>query len=474
MKVVTVGLHFDFFEDESIDEINFKSNTTFLEYDLLIWNPNDLLREYTQNTFRQYPSLDEDNSARFLKDIQRRTDEMNEMLEIGRSVVIFMPEPQQVYVDNGEKTQTGTGKNRRTIRKRNKLSLSDTIPIWPDTTEASGRNIEVRAKGPFTSFWERNEFSLAYRAYFKAPTGGAPVFFIKGTGRVIGTYQKVNNGNLLFIPSLSVPDIFDDTMPEDFIPGEAEEEFIPSLIDLIEELKKDAGDFELPAWSKEYILPNETEERINLFSLEKDLEDILTNISRQKDVIAELEKYKLLLTGSGRALEIQVKKVFEELGFTVIEGLPGRDDLILKYGQEIAVVEIKGISKSAAEKHAAQLEKWTSEFYFTHNIKPKGILIVNAYKDIPIQERKDAAFPNQMLDFSKKRDHCLITSHQLLSLYLDCKNDDEKKNSMIELMFNTKGIFNEYQDWTNYIHLENEMTEVSNQIKKKPSLYIIH
>jgi hypothetical protein len=470
MRVVTVDLDFDF-EHESIEKIEFKSNSTFLEYDLLIWNPNNLLREYTQNTFRGYPSLDEDNSARLVKDIQRRTDEMKEMLEIGRSIVILLPEPKQVYLDYGEKTRSGTGKNRRTTRKRNKLNLSEVIPMWwPDTTEALGGNIEVRAKEPFTSFWERNETLLAYRAYFKAPSG-EPVFFIKGTGRVIGTYQKINNGNLIFIPYFSGWDIESDV---DFGPDEAEDEFITSLIDLIEELNKDPGDFELPAWSKEYILPGETEERIHLISLEKDLEDILTQISRQKYAIAEQEKYKLLLSGSGRALEIQVKKVFEELGFTVIEGLPGRDDLILKYGQEIAVVEIKGISKSAAEKHAAQLEKWTSEYYIAKNVKPKGILLVNAYKNIPLRERKDAAFPNQMLAYSKKRDHCLITSQQLLSLYLDCKNNDKKKNSMIELMFNTKGTFNEYLDWTKHLHFENEITEVSSQAKKTPSLYIIH
>jgi len=62
--------------------------------------------------------------------------------------------------------------------------------------------------------------------------------------------------------------------------------------------------------------------------------------------------------------------------------------LILDYKGKIAVVEVKGLGKSAAENNAAQLEKWVSEYYLTKGIKPKGILIVNAYKDVPFKEQE--------------------------------------------------------------------------------------
>ena len=134
-----------------------------------------------------------------------------------------------------------------------------------------------------------------------------------------------------------------------------------------------------------------------------------------------------------------------------MEGEIGRDDLIIKYNEKIAVIEVKGVSKSAAEKHVTQLEKWVSEYHLKNEIKAKGILVINAFKDVPLSERKEKPFPDQMLPYSQKREHCLITGLQLLGLYLDCVNNLSKKEKMINLLFETNGIFKEYEDWENFL-----------------------
>src|SRR6266566_5914838 len=93
--------------------------------------------------------------------------------------------------------------------------------------------------------------------------------------------------------------------------------------------------------------------------------------------------------------------------------------------------------------------------YFTHNSgwHPFCILVANPYCEVPLIDRKEDAFPPQMRPYSEAREHCLITGLQLLCLYLDCKEDEEKKARMIHLLFNTKGVFSEYQDWTQFIEL---------------------
>ena len=235
--------------------------------------------------------------------------------------------------------------------------------------------------------------------------------------------------------------------------------FIGSIEELVRNLRKGADIFEPPSWSLNHSLLHESEMRKNLSSLEEELDTIRQKIAKEQELIAELEKDKILFLGSGRILETRVKKVLEELGFLATEGLPGRDDLILKYGDRVAVVEVKGITKSAAEGHAAQLEKWVSDYLITKGIKPKGILIVNSYKDIPLTDRKEPAFPDQMLEYSEKREHCLITGLQLLGMYLDCKDNSKKKPEMIERMFATVGVFSEYQDWTGFISSRIEVTK---------------
>lgn len=460
MKIISIGRDFD---NPLVFNCEYSSSISLLDFDLLIWDPNNMLNEYryqlSSPKYMGYKNLDDDDSVSIVNDINRRKQEMNEMLQLGRTVVIFTPYPQMCYRATGEKQFSGTGKNRSTTRIVTELNLMSSLPIKINTTEATGENIDFKGKFPFDSFWKSNNNYFYYRAYFNEMVG-MPLFFIKDTDKTIGTYVSVGKGHLLFLPSFVSSNTF-KTKKEW---KEVQNIFIDSLIGMIEELKKDKGDFNLPAWCLSYLVPNEEDEKKKLTDMEKDLADLLNTISHQKEKIAELEEYKILFVGSGKALEIQVGKIFEQLGFSVAEGLPGRDDLILKFNDKVAVVEVKGVSKSAAEKHAAQLEKWVSEYYASKGIMPKGILVVNAFKDIPLAERKEETFPHQMLDYSKKRGHCLVTSLQLLCSYIDFLNNPSKKEEIINSLFETEGAFDNYKDWNSYIKDIGE--EVNKEVKE--------
>jgi hypothetical protein len=271
---------------------------------------------------------------------------------------------------------------------------------------------------------------------------GSPLFFIANSQYVIGSYTNVKKGKIIFIPSPNPNDTEKISI------------YFDSLLNLTEELQKKPEYFILPDWSKIYSLPNEHKQKNILLSLEEELQKITEEVIRNKNIIDDIEKNKILFTGSGYALEEQAKKVFEELGFTATKGEIGRDDFILQYNDKIAVVEVKGTRKSAAESHARQLEQWVSQYYLQNNgAKAKGILVANAFNDILLSERKEAPFPDQMLSFSQKREHCLITGLQLLGLYLDCKEDNDKRQKMIELIFDTNGIFPEYQKWNDFLSI---------------------
>src|SRR5262249_14378986 len=150
-----------------------------------------------------------------------------------------------------------------------------------------------------------------------------------------------------------------------------------------------------------------------------------------------VEELKTLFTGTGNELESKVEFVFKNLGFEIHDTVSNRDDLIVKYKDRIAVIEVKGVVGSAAEKNATQLEKWVTEYHFENEIEPKGILIVNAFKDIELKDRKDPTFPNQMLSYSIKKEHCLISSTQLLCLYFDAIKNPDKKEELINSLFDT-------------------------------------
>ena len=51
--------------------------------------------------------------------------------------------------------------------------------------------------------------------------------------------------------------------------------------------------------------------------------------------------------------------------------------------------------------------------------EPKSLLIVNGYYELPLEERKEDVFPNQMLKYANKKEQCLLTTYQLLKLFID-------------------------------------------------------
>lgn len=452
MRILSIGVGLP---RTLVDHTQFNSTVSFLDYDVVICDIGNALafynRAFLHQTYMGYPSLDDDSSVRLREDIKRRRTEMEELLKLGRFLIIVTPPPILCYVATGETRTSGTGRNARVTRIVTEADLLNSLPVHISTIAAQGQQIEFRGGEPFRAFWEKVKDYLAYEAYFQNPVG-QPLLFVKDTEKVVGSYSQIAKGHLLFVPSLQAM--------SDAKYKAASKSFLESLLTLFDSLKESTGDFQLPGWTSEYLLPDEEGERNQLQNLEGDLAALLARITEQKDTVAKLEQYKILFCGSGRALEVQVKRVLEEIGFEVGEGGLGRDDLILKYGDQVAVAEVKGVTKSAAEKHAAQLEKWVSEYYSANEIQPKGILIVNSFKDKPLPERGDA-FPHQMRGYSERREHCLVTSLQLLGLYYDIQNNPERKDELIQSLLGTEGVYEKYNEWNTFL----TTTETTNLIE---------
>ncbi|KAF6658879.1 hypothetical protein ACT3XG_14715 [Paenibacillus polymyxa] len=435
MKLLTIG----YFTGWNSNVVDFGSSTSFLDYDVVLIDLSSVLDEYDAEamspTFQGLKRISDHHSAKLKADIDRRKHEITELLNLGRTVVVYTPFPIHCYVDSGKREYSGTGKNQKKTTIVNLLDVRSILPIYPETMLASGSNLEFIGESAFKPLTKHKD-KLRYNAYFTKPLGN-PIFKIKGTKNIVSSYINTGTGTLLFIPELFNPD--DDV--DEGVEEEIESQFFNTLTAIITDLKKEDGDFQLPSWSIDYTLPGEFELKQQLLEYEKEMKMIADKISKQKEELLKLEEYKLLFTATGRSLEVQVGKVFIELGFEVEEGLPGRDDLILKYNDQIAVVEVKGVSKSAAEKHAAQLEKWVSEYFVSKGINPKGILIVNAFKDKPLSERTESPFPAQMMPYCESRNHCLLTSTDLLSIFLSVKKDPNKKEEIIQKIFDTSGVY---------------------------------
>ena len=426
----------------------FRSDATLLDYDVVIWDPETTIYEYRtgldHDTYRGLPCLDDDDSVRFVDDVKRRGEEIRQLLELGRTVVLFASGPACCYVDTGERQVSGTGRNTRTTRVVREVDLFSVLPFKFAPVTASGKHAELRAGEPFAGFWRKTADLLEYRAYFDIAKA-APLLVIAHTDRTVGALARHGLGFVLVLPA----PYWDQEQDTDFEEDEAK--LLEALEELILQLRQETGDFTLPAWSSAYRLPGEDAHRTELAASERVRDEILGQIDAQKNALATLDQRKLLFTGTGLALETQAKAAFRALGFTVTDAAPGRDDFIATRADTVAVVEVKGVAKSGAEKHAAQLEKWVAGHYEQHGQQPKGILVVNAYADTHLEQRTDPSFPDQMLPYSKGRGHALVTGLQLLGAWLDVEAHPDRSDEIAGSLVVAVGPWDRYTDWTAFL-----------------------
>lgn len=106
--------------------IPFKSEYSLLDYDIVIFDTSDIFLEYNaeflHERYKGYRNLDSDDSVHILEDRNRRVSEMIDLVNAGKTLIIFCPSPDKCYIDTGERSYSGTGRNRQETCKRLKYN----------------------------------------------------------------------------------------------------------------------------------------------------------------------------------------------------------------------------------------------------------------------------------------------------------------------------------------------------------------
>jgi len=257
----------------------------------------------------------------------------------------------------------------------------------------------------------------------------------------------VGKGIVLLLPTFTTEQIAESVVRE------TEVAYVEALLDFIKALKVSTGDFTLPVWTERFRLSGEPNRLAEIEEKERKITEVIADRDKLKEELKDIQSYKLLLSGTGRALEAIVKRVLTELGFEIREGAPGRDDFVAEYSGRAVVIEVKGKTKSAAERDAAQLEKWVSGHLEQTGIEPKGLLIVNAFCETPLDQRNEGAFPDQMRPYASRKGLCLMTTSQLLALYSACRANPACRDELIQKILDTVGVLPDY-DVSAYLQVD--------------------
>ena len=463
MNIISVGRQFPV---KKVQYILFRSDYTLFDYDLVLWDPSTLVGEYHYSEYyRGYPNLNSHDSVAILEDQNRRSNEILDLIKLGRTVIIFVPPPTMFYIDTGQRSYSGTGRSTKTTIHVTDKSIRSFIPIKGEfnTVEATGTQIDFKGDDIFRAFWETNKDHIYYKAYFTHPIG-RPFLFVHGTDRIVASWLRYERGNMLLMPHLPSEGHF--TRKTDY--NSASEAFIETLIELVTSIQKEVGDFSLPKWTLDYKMPEEESLEMEISSIEAEQQKTRRLLESKRADLSTVQRYKLLFSSKGNALHTQVIEVLKELGIDAKPGPAGRDDVILSFEGMAGVAEVKGTNKSAAEAHAAQLEKWVSEYFAEHQKNPKGFLIVNPFHDMPLAQRDEEPFPHQMFKYCKNREHCLITTTQLLGILVSTRNAPDERLKIIRSLFSTVGVFRGFEDFNAFLRVgETGESEAKEAIKAK-------
>lgn len=453
------------FSDPRLADIFFRAPQTLLDRDVVLFHPENVQARYASTRpFQGERQIDESDSPRIQADFARRRRELKALLERGGTLVVFLPAPAAWYVDTGERTYSGTGRGRQTTRVVASMELYAVFPFPLRAHPAQSSDLEVVGGEPFASFWRSIDGMMRAAAYLDEPIG-TPTLQIRGSNAIVGSIAKMASGTLILLPQDILYEDVDAAVEwsddeDQTEPYPEDVRFLDALFELVREVRVGEGEFSQPDWSRSFILETESAELEKVKKAEAKAEKAIADADKANERLALIQRRKTLFTGTGKAFETVVAEAFTALGFQVEEGLPGRADRIIRHPDlGPAVLEAKGKAKSAAEKDSAQLEKWASEYQLEHEEAAKPILVVNAFRDLPLLKRTQDAFPDQMLPYAEARGHCLVTGIQLLGAWLDAEREPSRAKEIATGVFKCVGRLGEFSDWRSFVAEPPQKTE---------------
>jgi hypothetical protein len=471
-KVFRIGLPSTQFERRG--ELLTRQN--LFEFDLIIWEPRSLLLEIGEDATNAHENISGSLSEEFGMDLEikvaRRTDEILEFVHSGRDLIVF-----------GAKLPILNYRFDRTA----------TVPIdlgsvgglgeitWKDN---HGRVVEWVGPPSIIQDFPILATSLAYSAMCEPREHFVPLYKVPNSEGVVGGYIKQSNtrGYIIFVPRTPS---WDDFSSKPFAIKNAYLNALAALPDALRALQ--SSRVKLPAWSNTFVLPEEKTALQEIATHENNIKEIETKITVYQNLVIEEREWKYLFTAFDDHLVGAVLRALNYLGIKAVRGPKNHADIIACLDGRLAALEVKGKTGSAARKDAEQCKTWVSELMTAQlseaderkndtvtkgylkclneldvsvcdpgdpNAQPievKGVLLINAYRDLPLDQRTEPDFPHPMLRTIIGGSLCALTALQLLGMVLKARKISSDRDRLAQLLFDHTGAVDEYTNWKEFL-----------------------
>ncbi|HUF54610.1 MAG TPA: hypothetical protein VMR52_12680 [Dehalococcoidia bacterium] len=143
-------------------------------------------------------------------------------------------------------------------------------------------------------------------------------------------------------------------------------------------------------------------------------------------------------------LQDVARRAFEELGYLTEEAdREVSDEFIVVHGDRRFLIEVKGHRKSAQKEDIRQLDESLDQYERKFQEPIKGVLLVNAWRELPVEERDQVEtknFPDDVEKRAKAIDVCLISGVSLLNALNGFWAGELTADEIFERIFGSTGI----------------------------------
>jgi len=454
-SVVSIGLQIP---GADIETVSLRSKASLLDYDIAIVDP--AIYDFYGYGYEDYlgkPCLDDSHSFSLREHIEYWRREILENIRAGKNIFLMLNKEQEVYIATGEKTFSGTGKNRQATRHVSMATNYRIVPGGINVTNSSGSSMALAAKGSvIAQYWSVMGESSEYRGLLDGE-GVRPIVQTKTGQRTVGARIRYKNavGNLFLLPYVDFEnDKFTYENEEDgklYWTDEAiafGKRFVSSICALDKAVRSSGELSAQPDWltQNKYVLPKEEKAREKLIAVESKIDDMQERKEQLEQEIEDESVLRRLLYEKGKPLEGAIRIALEMMGFHVthFENQESEFDVVFESNEGRLVGEAEGKDNKAINiNKLRQLEMNIHEDFERDEVAniAKGALIGNAYRLIEPEERDDF-FSAKCLTAANRSDTALIRTVDLFRVakYLSGRKNKQFSKKCRKTIIETAGV----------------------------------
>ncbi|WP_295559326.1 hypothetical protein [uncultured Hyphomicrobium sp.] len=450
-RILTIGLEL---ASDDADNEEFDSKVSLLDWDIVLFKPTiGRLFAYDGN-FQGRPSLGDTASFKLKACCEHWRREIKQAVDAGKTIIVYLPDLEEVYVDSGKRSYSGSGRNQKTTVHVGEYNNYQAIPADLKPVGATGKAMKLAARGSeaLGPYWSEFEGVSEYKTLLTASPLSACIVTRTGD-KPVGAFfrSKSSPGTLVLLPDINF-------YPDRFLRNDGSEwsaaarkfaaQLLAAVVAMDKALRTSGEITPEPAWAADhlYAIGSETKLRVQLLAAERDVENAQKRKEKLEDQLRSAGAHRALLYEKGKPLEAAIIEALRVLGFTAaaFKDSDSEFDVVFECAEGRLIGEAEGKdNKSVNVDKLRQLAMNIHEDLLLESVSSaaKPVLFGNAFRLQRPSERQEP-FTTKCVSAATTSSTALVSTPDLFSpvQYLSVTPDPEYARNCRNAILTTTGL----------------------------------